>query len=118
MKYGQKYAFSDLKDANKIYFAANVCVSATGRGLGLGSELVRRGYKIAKQNGCDYTYILASSMYSQNKFHKLGNCQILRQARYKDYRFDKYGRPFLNNTKEHKVIQVVAIHHLKDTVCG
>ena len=86
MKYGQKYAFSDLKDANKIYFAANVCVSATGRGLGLGSELVRRGYKIAKQNGCDYTYILASSMYSQNKLHKLGNCQILHQARYKDYR--------------------------------
>ena len=115
LKYSQIDAFRELKDSDKIYFAANVCVSAKSRGLGLGSELVRRGYSIAKQSGCDYTYILASSMYSQNKFHKLGNCQILHQAKYKDYRFDKHGRPFLINTKEHKVIQVVAIHHLKES---
>ena len=118
LKYGQAYAFKELKDANKIYFASNVCVSAKSRGLGLGSELVRRGYTIAKQYGCDYTYILASSMYSQHKFHKLGNCQILHQVRYKDYRFDKHGRPFLINTNEHKVIQVVAIRHLKDSMYG
>ena len=114
LKYGKTNAFDDLKDAEKIYFATNVCVSSKGRGLGLGSELVRRGYIIAKENGCDYTYTLASSVYSQNIFHKLGSCIVLNQARYKDFKFDRRGRHFLVDPQEHKVIQVLAVRHLNE----
>ena len=114
LNYGKVKAFEELKDADKIYFAANVCVSDKARGLGLGTELVRRGYDIAKKAECAYTYILASSMYSQKIFHKLGNCDVLHEVKYEDYKYDKKGRPFLIDPREHKVIQVLAIRHSND----
>ena len=111
LNYGKTAAFQELKDADKIYFAANVCVSDKARGCGLGTELVKRGYEIAKKAGCLYTYVLASSMYSQKIFHKLGNCNVLHEVKYEDYKYDKKGRPFLSDPQEHKVIQVLAINH-------
>ena len=113
LNYGKVNAFEELKDTDKIYFAANVCVSDKARGLGLGTELVKRGYDIAKNAGCGYTYVLASSIYSQKIFHKLGNCDVLHQINYEDYKYDKRGRPFLIDPREHKVIQVLAIRHLQ-----
>ena len=111
LKYSKCNAFEDLKDTDMIYFAANVCVSSKARGLGLGTELIKRGYEIAKNAGCGYTYILASSIYSQKIFHKLGNCKVLHEVKYEDYKYDKRGRPFLVDPREHKVIQVLAITH-------
>ena len=111
LKYSKCNAFDDLKDTDMIYFAANVCVSSKARGLGLGTELIKRGYEIAKKAGCGYTYILASSIYSQKIFHKLGNCKVLHEVKYEDYKYDKRGRPFLVDPREHKVIQVLAITH-------
>ena len=73
--------------------------------------LIKRGYEIAKKAGCGYTYILASSIYSQKIFHKLGNCKVLHEVEYEDYKYDKRGRPFLVDPREHKVIQVLAINH-------
>ena len=113
LKYSKCNAFEELKDTDMIYFAANVCVSSKARGLGLGTELVKRGYEIAKNSGCGYTYILASSIYSQRIFHKLGDCNVLHEGKYEDYKYDKRGRPFLIEPREHKVIQVLAIKHLK-----
>lgn len=112
LSYSKCNAFSELKDTDRIYFAANVCVSDKARGCGLGTELVKRGYDIAKKAGCGYTYILASSIYSQKIFHKLGNCDVLHEVKYEDYKYDKKGRPFLIDPREHKVIQVLAIKHL------
>ena len=109
--YGKLAAFTDLKDAERIYFAANICVASKARGLGLGSELVKRGYDIAKKHGCQYTYILASSLYSQIIFHKLGNCSVLHEVKYEDYKYDKRGREYIIDPREHKVAQVLAISH-------
>ena len=114
LNYGKENAFIELRDADKIYFATKVCVSPRARGCGLGSELVKRGYDIARRSGCGYTYVLASSLYSQHIFHKLGNCEVLHEARYEDYLYDKKGRPFLVDPQEHKVLQVLAIRHLNN----
>ena len=111
LKYAKVTAFEELKDAKRIYFASNVCVSGKARGLGLGSELIKRGYDIAKKNGCGYTYIWATSIYSQNIFHKLGNCEILHEVKYEDYLYDRKGSPFMIEPREHKVSQILAIHH-------
>ena len=111
LNYSKSQAFAELKDAKRIYFCATVCVSDKARGMGLGTELVKRGYDIAVRTGCDYTYSLASSIYSQKIFHKLGNVTILHERSYEDYKYDKKGRPFLIDPREHKVIQVLAITH-------
>ena len=111
LSYSKCKAFEELKDTDMIYFAANVCVSGKARGMRLGTELVKRGYELAKKAGCGYTYILASSIYSQKIFHNLGDCQVLHEVKYEDYKYDKRGRPFLIDPREHKVIQVLAISH-------
>ena len=111
LNYGKPQAFEELKDADQIYFAANVCVSDKARGCGLGTELVKRGYDIAKKTGCGYTYIFATSMYSQKIFHKLGNLQVLHEVKYEDYKYDKKARPFLIDPREHEVMQILAIRH-------
>jgi len=112
LRYGKQHAFEDLIDTDRIYIATKVCVSAKARGLGLGTELVKRGYDLARRNGCGYTYVLASSIYSQRIFHKLGQCRVLHEVSYDDYKYDKKGRPFLFDPQEHKTLQVLAISHI------
>ena len=116
LKYGKQNAFEDLTDTDRIYIATKVCVSDKARGLGLGTELVKRGYDIARINGCGYTYVLASSIYSQRIFHKLGQCRVLHELSYDDYKYDKKGRPFLLDPQEHNLLQVLAISHIDDDV--
>ena len=111
LKYCKSAAFDALKDAQRIYFAISLTVSKKARGMGLGAEMAKRGYGIAAKNGCDYTYVLASSLYSQRIFHKLGNATILQEFNYEDYKYDKKGRPFITDPKEHKVLQLLAIAH-------
>ena len=113
IRYSKSIAFEELKDTDMIYFANCVCVSSKARGLGLGTELVKRGYDIAKKAGCGYTYISASSKYSQKIFHNLGDCNVLHEQKYEDLKYDKRGRPFLIDPREHEVIQILAISHLK-----
>ena len=45
--------FQDLEDANMIYLAILLSVGREARGKGLGTELMRRGYEIAKQVSYD-----------------------------------------------------------------
>ena len=112
LHYSKQDAFNELiESGNLIYFAECLVVSSTTRGIGLGAELLKRGYKLAKDAGCRYTYVLATSMYSQNIFHKLGNVKVLHEVKYEDYKYDKRGRAFLLDTGVHKVIQVLAIDH-------
>ena len=82
------------------------------RGQGLGRELVKRAYKIAEDASCKYTYAHVSGMYSQKIFHKLGNATVLHELRYKDYEYDKDGRPFLLDHGKHQIMQVLAINHI------
>ena len=111
LNYGKVEAFGELNDTEQIYFAALVCVSKKARGAGLGTELAERGYEIAKKAGCGYTYVLATSIYSQKIFHKHENWKLLHEVKYEDYKYDKKGRPFLIDPQEHKVIQLLALNH-------
>ena len=48
LHYGKQQMFDDLKDAKMIYYCMALSVGSEARGKGLGSELIKRGYKIAK----------------------------------------------------------------------
>ena len=49
LRFGHQYMFQDLEDANMIYLAMLLSVGSEARGKGLGTELMRRGYEIAKK---------------------------------------------------------------------
>ena len=49
MRYGPEYVFVDLEDADMIYECMFLCVGKEARGKGLGTELIRRGYELAKK---------------------------------------------------------------------
>ena len=112
--YSQADAFSESPDSGDvIYFATCLCVSKQRRGEGLGAEMLKRAYKIAYKSDCKYTFVLVTGMYSQKVFHKLGGTTVLLEARYEDYRVDSKGRPFLNDTREHDILQVLSVEHSK-----
>ena len=59
LRLGPEYMFQDLEDANMIYEAQVLSVASEARGKGLGTELMRRGYKIAKEvNSVNLTDLL------------------------------------------------------------
>ena len=49
MRIGHEYMFVDLEDADMIYMCLFLCVGKEARGKGIGTELIRRGYDIAKK---------------------------------------------------------------------
>ena len=55
LRFGHQYMFQDLEDANMIYLAQLLSVGSEARGKGLGTELMRRGYEIAKE--VNFVYI-------------------------------------------------------------
>lgn len=109
LNYGKNAAFEDLEDAERIEFSQCICVASKARGLGLGSELIKRGLAIAKEHGCQYTYQMATNIYSQNIMHACENGSILHEVKYEDYKFDKGGREFMADPRENKVLQVISI---------
>ena len=70
--YGKNFCIKEVQSATKIYLGQSVSVLPDGRGKGLGKELMTRSMDLAKNNGCTHMYILASSIYSQAIFRKLG----------------------------------------------
>ena len=48
LRYGHQYMFQDLDNANKIYLGVLISVGRAARGKGLGTELMKRGYELAK----------------------------------------------------------------------
>ena len=48
-KYGHHHVFVNLEDADMVYLCMFLCVGKEARGKGLGTELFRRGYEIAKK---------------------------------------------------------------------
>ena len=49
LRFGHEYMFQDLEDANMIYLAILLSVGSEARGNGIGTELMKRGYQIAKE---------------------------------------------------------------------
>ena len=70
--YSKDYCAKEVPTATKVYNGHSVSVLSEGRGKGLGKELVRRSMDLAKDNGCSHMYILATGIYSQAIFRKLG----------------------------------------------
>jgi N-acetylglutamate synthase-like GNAT family acetyltransferase len=80
-------------------------VARSLRGKGLGEELVLRSNDLAKAEGCQYVYLLASGLYSQAIFAKAG-FKVLKQFRYEDM-LDPYGKPIIWDYREHTITQLV-----------
>ena len=49
LRFGNQYVFQDLDDANMVYMAILLSVGREARGKGLGTELMKRGYQVAKK---------------------------------------------------------------------
>ena len=49
--FGHSYMFKQLPDAKMIYYCTLLSVSSEVQGKGLGTELFKRGYELAKQVG-------------------------------------------------------------------
>ena len=49
LRFGHQYMFQDLESANRIYQCLILSVGREARGKGLGTELMKRSYEIAKQ---------------------------------------------------------------------
>ena len=107
MGYGKMYAFRDFPNATKIYSGQSVCVSPKARGLGLGKELIRRTNNLAKDKGCSYVYILATSLYSQKIFRSL-NFQVHSEKEYETCK-NKDGSNFFKDMQVHKSAQLVVL---------
>ena len=63
------------------------------------------------QAGCEYTFIAASSSFTQKILDKLGNNKITGEKRYEDMRYDKKGRPYFIDTGVHDAIKVNVVDH-------
>lgn len=118
LKYSHEDGFNDIPGVRAICFNEILCVSEKASGKGVGLELTKRACKVALDAGCRYTYIFATSAISQRIFQKFKGYKILHEVNYKDYEYDKNGRPFLFDHCEHKVIQVIALDHSLDFGTG
>ena len=49
LPYGKQCMFDELEDAKVIYYCMPLSVGSEARGKGLGTELIKRGYSLAKQ---------------------------------------------------------------------
>ena len=49
LRFGPQYMFEDLENANTIYKCLILSVGREARGKGLGTELMKRSYELAKQ---------------------------------------------------------------------
>ena len=67
LRFGNQYVFQDLDDANMVYMAILLSVGREARGIGLGTELMKRGYQVAKKVKLRYFlnrhYFMAPCLY-------------------------------------------------------
>ena len=105
LSYGREYAYEDIPNATKFYCGLNLTVGQKTRGLGLGTELIKRTNAIAKEKDCSHVYILSTSFYSQAIFKKL-NFQLVQEQKYGEFK-NKDGSDFFIDMREHKNCQVV-----------
>ena len=76
MRYGPEYVFVDLEDADMIYECMFLCVGKEARGKGLGTELIRRGYEIAKKVynlSLGVLNEIEGSSYIRDRYYNLAN---------------------------------------------
>lgn len=64
--------FEKYPEVTKIYDMFCLCTHQDYRGKGLGTEMVKQSWKMAKKAGCDASAVWASSNYSRKIFVNLG----------------------------------------------
>ena len=79
------------------------------RGQGLGQELVLRSHDLAKENGCEFSYLMATGIYSQPMFRKLGY-NVLNEVSYENM-LDPRGKKIVWDHREHKSVQLIFFMH-------
>ena len=104
MRYDPHKAMEDI-GSEKIYNAVLLCVGRSMRGRGLGQELLRRSYDIAREQGCQAMYIVATGKYSQAIFAKEG-FTCFKEYNYADIK-DSKGNLLFDKTGEHTKITAV-----------
>ena len=72
--------FEKYPEITKIYDMFCLCTHHDYRGKGLGTEMVRQSWKMAKKAGCDASVVWASSNYSRKIFVNLGMTTMHRIA--------------------------------------
>ena len=72
--------FEKYPEVTKIYDMFCLCTHHDYRGKGLGTEMVRQSWKMAKKAGCDASVVWASSNYSRKIFVNLGMTTMHRIA--------------------------------------
>ena len=108
LKFNPKGLFEQLKDADKICEASVLCVARNGRRKSVALKLAEKSVELATAYKCDYYVAMATSSYVQKLLVEKFHFECLHQVSYKDHRTDEQGRPFLDNTGEHKHIKVLA----------
>ena len=59
-------------ESTKIYDMFALCTDPEYRGRGLGTNMIKEAWKVAKKANCDIATVLASSNYSRKIFNNLG----------------------------------------------
>ena len=77
-----------------------LCVGSQVRGLGLGAELTRLTIEAARDQGCQFFFVLATSVYSQRIYSNHFACETMLKIMYDEYK-DKYGNPVVDEPGEH-----------------
>ena len=95
-----------VSEDGKVYFGEALGVAQDFRGRGLGRELVLRSHQhILKFDGAEYSYLIASGIYSQAVFSKVG-FQALAELEYKTF-VDKYGQQIIWDNQEHEMAKLM-----------
>eukprot|EP00116_Pleurobrachia_bachei_P008869 sb/3469131/ len=64
--------YFNIFNCDKILSDTFLCVSSTARGAKLGERLLAESEAVAKAAGCTHTVAVATGVFSQKVFHKLG----------------------------------------------
>ena len=103
-RYNPDKAMDDL-GFKKTYNAVLLCVSRSFRGRGLGKEMLRRSYDIAREQGAEAMYIMATGKYSQAIFRK-EEFTVQKEFPYLEIKNPKGGVLF-DGHGEHEKIEIV-----------
>lgn len=98
---------------DKVYVADLLSVSPKIRGLGLGAELTHMAIEAARDQGCQFFFTVATSIYSQKIYAEHFGCEPMKRLVYKEYK-NKYGNPVVQDPGEHTHVETMKKRLIQD----